>query len=270
MWRRDPDGKLGRIFIVRLDDTEVPALFATRDYWDFTKMPVKDVKGEFLRRLQTLEPIRPRRKVAKGKKTGPAPELATPPPSSSPGISMNVSGTGHRIYQAGGDIHETHYHTPKPPKVVLQRRSDEVSNAQASEIRQMLREWGTELWESIKRKAGKTQSMMHQEVQERFKRRLKIPRYDALEANRFDEAVAYIRTEKAKLRPKFAKTQPSKARNSLYASIKQAMKSIGHTATSYYPLLARRLKLDTFNSLTELTVKDLERVARMARGDTRK
>ncbi|MFD2256867.1 toll/interleukin-1 receptor domain-containing protein [Luteolibacter algae] len=122
MWRRDPDGKLGRILIVRLDDTEVPALFATRDYWDFTKILVEDVKGEFLRRLQTLEPIRPRRKVAKGKKAAPTPELATPDSASSPGMNMNVSGTGHRINQAGGDIHETHYHTPKPPALALHFR----------------------------------------------------------------------------------------------------------------------------------------------------
>jgi hypothetical protein len=272
MWRRDPDGRLGRIIIVRLDATEVPALFATRDYWDFTKIPVEDVREEALRRLHALKPIRPRRNSSKAhleSSRDSLPVLADTEKAISPGMNVNISGTGHQVKQAGRDIHETHYHTPKPPKVILQRRGDEISNAQASEIRQKLGEWGTALWESTSRKAGKSERSMHQQVQERFKRRLKIPRYDALEADRFDEALAYIRTEMAKLRPKLAKTQPSKARNALYGSIKQAMKAMGHTEESYYPELARRLKLEPFVSLTQLPVKDLERACRMARNDAR-
>jgi hypothetical protein len=273
MWRRDPDGKLGRIIIVRLDATEVPALFATRDYWDFTKIPVEDVKEESLRRLHALKPIRPRRKSSKAQMESsraphPVPtgtERITPP-----GMNLNISGSGHQVKQAGRDIHETHYHSPKPPKVILQRRGDEISNAQTSEIRQKLGDWGTALWESTTRKAGKSERAMHQQVQERFKKRLNIPRYDALEADRFDEALAYIRTEMAKLRPKLAKTQPSKARNALLGSIKQAMKAMGQTKESYYPELARRLKLSPFGSLTQLPAKDLERACRMARNDARK
>lgn len=232
MWRRYPDGKLGRILIVRLDATEVPALFATRDYWDFTRFPVENVKEEFLRRLQALKPIRPRRKSPSKPNSTTSPAIPDTGKTPAPGMNLNVSGTGHQVKQAGGDIHETHYHTPKPPKVILQRRSDEISNVQASEIRLKLGEWGTALWESTTRKAGKTERAMHQQVQERFKKRHKIPRYDALEAARFDEAIAYLRTEIAKLRPKLAKTQPSKARDATVGSIKQAMKSMGQTNES--------------------------------------
>lgn len=182
MWRRDPDGRLGRILIVRLDATEVPAPFATRDYWDLTKFPVEDVRDEFLRRMKAMKPVRSTKRLKSKAVIAPDSLSRETHETASVVMKMNLSGTGIKATQAGRDVVEHHYHMPKPPKVVLDRRGDEISNAQASDLRQKLGDWGKALWESTKRKEGKSERAMHQQVQERFKKRMKIPRYDALEA----------------------------------------------------------------------------------------
>lgn len=111
---------------------------------------------------------------------------------------------------------------------------------------------------------------MHRKAQGVFKNEFEVPRYDALESERYDDALRFIEVQIAMLRPKLLRTDKEKGKSAYIGSIKQAMKSMGKTNESYYPELARRLKIDPFTSLTKITkMKDLKRIYNMARRDAR-
>lgn len=273
MWLRDPDARLGRIIIIKLDATPVPLRYANRDYWDFTKVPGDEVMDEFKRRIMGLQPIATSavQKTRNRRETRTGVPVGEPSKPSVGGVSATITNNKGSVNIAGGDVrNEHHYHQPRVKKV-LERRGDEVSNAEAAALLQKLRDWGRGLWDatSEKRRSGKTEGKMHQKVYGLFVGWFEIPRYDALPSVRFDEAMKFIEVEMAKLRPKLLRANPEQGQSSYIGSIKQAMKQMGVTNETYYPELATRLKLKPFTSITQLKPKDLKRVYNVARRDAR-
>lgn len=155
------------------------------------------------------------------------------------------------------------YHQPPAVNVILERRGDEVTPAQAKQIQ----EWIASLVENT---VGMTREAAFGMWQQRFKNRFKVPKYDALPATSFDSAGKWYRQQKAMLTRGLKTKAPDAWRNERYAAIKAAMRNMGLDNETYYPQLAARLKMrKLFRSLTELTKRDLERVYIMVLRDQR-
>ena len=266
MRRRDPTGEEQRLIVVKFDATEMPPLLSTRDYWDFAGKYGEAVERELVRRAQALPPIS-KIKRARKSQAWPTPSVEPKPPSPPPpkSISIDVSGAGAKA--AGRDFIEKHYHEGARVEHVLEREGDEISNAQARQIQEQIAELATLL---LTTKKGRiTSEKAFGEIQNRFKRRMQTKRYDALKTHQFDAAMAWFRTEKAKLTPKLRRIDNQSWRNARYGSIKKAMKKLGMANSDFYPSVARRLKLPIFEHLTDLEDSDLERVYKMALNDAR-
>jgi hypothetical protein len=255
-------GKKGRIIIVRLDGTDLPAILGSRDHWDFVGRIGEGVRVEFISKVRALVPVKVT-KPRKAKSASIAPLHEQPTPNS--GTSTNVQGDWNKV--AGRDFHETHFHEGAKPRIELARRGDEITAAQERKIQNKIAKWASVIVAASKGK--KTREDAFGEVQTRFKNRFQIPKYSALRAEDFDEAMAYIRMEIAKLTPKLLRADKKAGRNKLMGSIKQAMADMRTSNAEYYPQLARRLKIQPFASLTKLGDRALKAVYRMARADAR-
>lgn len=149
-------------------------------------------------------------------------------------------------------------------KQVIARREGSLTNAEQNQVQG----WIAELVEGT---ARMPRVRAFQMWWQRFKQRLKVTKYEELESARLPEAEAWFREQRAIQRRGLKTKAPELWRNARIGAIKAAMKAKGRTNEDYYPELARRLKMrKPFESLTELTKTDLDRVYAMVLRDARK
>lgn len=159
--------------------------------------------------------------------------------------SIVVKGDGNTV--AGRDIittqrvvHVANF-TPGP---------EHISEAQAYELKRLMDET-VEVEQAVKKNPRDYEAVFGA-----FKARFKLASYRALEADRFDEALTYLRTGLGRLRS--AKSAPTKLgdswRKQRYAAIKARSRQIGAEAWLKQYLADKFLA----TSLTELSDKDLD------------
>lgn len=168
---------------------------------------------------------------------------------------------GDQNIQVGGDLNV--FNKPPVIETVLQRREGSVSPKEARQIQL----WIEELAEGT---MGMNRNRAFGMWWNRFKRRFEVEKYEELPSQSMDEAQAWFRQQRA-IQTRGLKTKaPDEWRQKRIGAIKAAMAGMGATKESYYPELARRLRMKKpFISLKDLTKRDLDRVYRLALGDAR-
>lgn len=174
-----------------------------------------------------------------------------PPPTERASTPAQVIHGDHNV-QVGRDLHL--YDKPPVIKKVIQRREGAITSAQALQVQK----WIDELAEST---VGQPRSDAFRMWWSRFKNRFQVEKYEELPVTEMVSAKAWFKEQRA-IQKRGLKTKlPDEWRRSRVTAIKAAMGNLGVTNETYYPDVARRLRMKKpFGSLTELTKKDLERV----------
>lgn len=93
----------------------------------------------------------------------------------------------------------------------------------------------------------------------KFKSAFEIESYQLLKADRFDEAIAWIRQQKAMTRPRLRRTSNEKWRQEHYGIIWGAMRTLGLKKQEVYDFaLEHEIVKKSITSLTELRERELE------------
>lgn len=181
--------------------------------------------------------------LGEAKPQKPAPQRRKPTPAKA-GNSIQVNGeVSGQI--AVGDIHNHTYAKPPVQKVVVQPGEGVVTEEQKVAISALREEW-LSLHESIKAKPldPKTAWM-------RINRAGKATSYHRIPIERFDDVMAFIRTEMAKLRG--MKSAPAKDLNwraSRITSIKTRCKNQLGDINAYKPYIKKRFGADSLSALS--------------------
>lgn len=173
--------------------------------------------------------------------------------------TQSIHGDGN--IQIGGSVNV--YSKSPVLKTVVERRVGAVSSAEA----RMLQRWIEELAEST---LGATRERAFGMWWQRFKNRFQIERYEELMSSTMPEAERWFVTQRSIQKRGLKTRMPEDWRKERIISIKAAMRQMGRTNENYYPEIAERLKIrGRFDSLNELSKKDLERVYTLVWRDLR-
>jgi hypothetical protein len=259
---KDPRGELGLVVAARIRPCQVDGLLGVVRYIDLAAVAQDEWCDKFLREISDLPAAR---KGTARRKPSPPAALAVPPPSSTQAqVTINVTGNAGNV--AGRDFITHHYERPVKPKVVLERRDDWISSAQAAELKERMKDFAEFRFKTMNGKLTMAQAFQYSWGD--FNRDHDIPRYDALPAIRFEEALSWFRTAKGILTRKLRKLDRPLWQKARMGSIKRAMKTMGRTNEDYYPEVAARLEMKKpFTSLNDVTDKDLQRIYTMALRD---
>lgn len=257
---KDPRGELGLVVGVRVTSCEVDGLLGVIRYIDLAEVADAEKRDKFLCEIGELPAVP---KTAARRKASPAPSTP-PPPSPTPG-SMAINVTGNVGHLAGGGMTVNHYHKPPKPKVFIERRDTWISDAQAAQIKVRITDLAQFRVETSNGRLslGKAFAFTYKDFYDEFE----IPRYDALPAECFEDALDWFRQQKGILTRKLRKLDQPAWRNARIGSIKKAMKKMGRENVDFYPEVATRLKMKPFVSLTKVTDRDLQRIYQLALGD---
>jgi hypothetical protein len=173
--------------------------------------------------------------------------------------SQSIVGDGN--YQAGGNINIF----PKPPKIkqVVEPPLGSVSPADLLQIKV----WIEDLAENTVRMGRNASYAMWGA---RFKNKFKVAKREQLPSSQMGEVGSWYSQQRAIQTRGFKTKDPDEFKKRRMGAIKAAMNQIGVTKDTYYPQLAKRLRMKkAFASLKELTKRDLERVYTMVMRDAR-
>ncbi len=183
----------------------------------------------------------------------------TSPPARAafPGQSI----TGDHNIQVGRDL--TVFNHPPVIKNVIERREGSLSSAEARQVQL----WIEELAEGT---VGRNRQQAFGMWWKRFKLRFEVEKYEELPSARMAEAEAWFRQQRAMQTRGLKSKAPDQWRRKRIGAIKAAMNGMGVAKESYYPELARRLRMKKpFGSLNDLTKRDLDRVYGLVLRDAR-
>ena len=102
----------------------------------------------------------------------------------------------------------------------------------------------------------------------RFQNKFKVAKREQLPASRMGEVKRWYAQQRGMQTRGFKTKDPDEFKKRRIGAIKAAMSQMGVTNGTYYPQVARRLRMKKeFTSLKQLTKRDLDRVYAMARRD---
>ena len=180
--------------------------------------------------------------------------------------SINQKAKGDGNIQSAGDKNVFNINLPKKPSISIERHPDHISPADQKRVL----DWTDELARFSEAIEGKSYASCISSWRSRLKNRFQVPRYDALHVDQMPAVKSWYLVEKAKLVRKAKRKSPEIHSSSRIGSIHAIMKTLGVTKETYYPEVARRLKIKPFGSLKELSATNLEKVYGMALRDKRK
>ncbi len=257
---KDPRGKLGLVVGVRVSKCDVEGLLGTIRYIDLVNFSADERREKLLSEIDALPAV----KKSSARRTPPRVAAPMPPVSSAQNpVTINVRGNAGNV--AGRDLTVHHYTKPSKPKVILERRDTWISDSQAAEIKERMKEFAQFRFETSNGKLNIAKAFSFSWSD--FNKAHDIPRYDALPAERFDDALAWFRQQKGILTRKLRKLDRPAWRNARIGSIKKAMKEMGRENVDYYLEIAARLKMKPFESLTGVTDRNLQRIYQIATRD---
>ena len=173
--------------------------------------------------------------------------------------SQSIVGDGN--VQAGRDVNIFE----KPPKIkqVVQPPPGSVS----PEDLQQIQMWIEDLSENT---VGKARNAAYAMWGARFKIKFKVAKREQLPASRMGEVEHWYSQQRAIQTRGFKTKDPEEFRKRRIGAIKAAMNQMGVNKEVYYPQLASRLRMKKeFDSLKDLTKRDLDRVYTMVMRDAR-
>ena len=179
-----------------------------------------------------------------------------------PTISQKAETLTGNNYQHVGDIHN--YAHPPTVKVIRERRPGSVTTEEVSQIN----EWITG---PLPRARSPNEIPSLPNVWSSFQELLRFGSSVSSLLTKMPLAEDWYHTQKALQKEGLKSKSPDLYRNRLIGSIKAAMKQMGLTNETYYPILSTRLKMKkSFGHLPDLTTINLKRVYNMVRGDIKK
>jgi len=175
-------------------------------------------------------------------------------------VSQISKGNGNT--QIIGDGNEVNYYEHPPTvKNIIERRSDAITPEEEYQVDR----WIKELAEGT---VGKTRKDAFAEWGSRLLNRFKVANRQALRSTQMEDVETWYRQQRAIQKQGYKTKAPDEWRAVRVRAIKSAMRDMRTDNETYYPDVARRLKMKKpFISLTKLTKADLDRVYRMALRD---
>jgi hypothetical protein len=180
-----------------------------------------------------------------------------------PKVAQTMTGGTGNVQVGGNVANLNHYAAPPKIKVVLERPEGCITSSEAKQIQ----EWIEALAEAT---TDKTRPDAFKQWWVRLKNKFDVAKYDAILSEDMPSVREWYRQQMGILTRKLKRKAPSQWQNARMGSIKAAMKSMGRTNADYYPELALRLKMPAFDSLTQLTKTNLDRVYSRVMEDKRK
>jgi len=179
--------------------------------------------------------------------------------------AAGVSQTGSANANIQGDnnvVDQRVYNQPRKIKLIAPPPEGAVTPAQKKKIEG----WLDELVECT---AGMARPAAYGMWWKRLQNACEVTRYEDILSSQMNDVEKWFRKNRAMGVRKQRTKAPDLWRSSRITAIKTAMKSIGRTNDDYYPEIAKRLKMkNPFDSITDLTKTDLERVYRMVMKDS--
>lgn len=243
MFAKDPTGKERRLVPVRIRECELKGLLRQIVHIDLVGLSVNDAERKLLAELAgnfsavDKTPRKPKRAPVRSRKN-------------SASISQHANGDGN--LQVGGDLN---INSTKKVKNVIKPGPDEISQKQRAQLLRKIKQLG-ERDELAGR--GKTYGGW----MERFKNAFNLDSYHLLKADRFDEAVGWVKQQKAMTRPRLRRTDNEKWRHEHYGIIWGTMRMLRWQKQQVYDLaLERGVVKKPITSLTELRERKLEELS---------
>ena len=117
---------------------------------------------------------------------------------------------------------------------------------------------------------GKSTARAKGELWSRLKNLFKVAKYQQIESAQMSEVQAWYEGVRREIQNKAKRKAPDIYRRGKIPGIKKWMNDMGRTNEDYYPEIARRLKMRSFNSLKDLSPKNLDRVHSLVYRDWKK
>lgn len=256
---KDPTGELGLVVSIRVSPCIVEGLLSTIRYVDLVGISEDEQREKFITEISELPAMKsaPKKRDTVSQSAPQASKMAAGGPT------INVHSNAGNV--AGNNLTVNNYHKPARPKVILERRDTWINDSQAAEIKERMKDFAQFRFETANGKLTLAKAFSYSWSD--FNKAHGIPRYDALPAELFGEALDWFRQEKGKLTRKLRKLDRPAWRKARIGSIKKAMKKMERENEDYYPEIAARLKMKPFISLTKVTDRDLQRIYELALRD---
>ncbi|WP_415909183.1 ORF6C domain-containing protein [Oleiharenicola sp. Vm1] len=158
--------------------------------------------------------------------------LATLLPAS-PKINVRVSGRGHRVAVAGRDVNIAEKHVTRH---TLQTDESHLSETQKAKIQELVKDLAERL-------AGDDGEPNYAAAQVRLKSHFQVTSYHLIPAARFEEAVSYLKQQRAMNHARLRRGNPVAYRNGFYTGIWARAKSLGWGKPQVYAFAHAKLDL---------------------------
>jgi hypothetical protein len=252
MFAKDPTGKERRLVPVRIRECELKGLLRQIVHIDLVGLSVNDAEKKLLAELAGNFSAVP--KTPKKPKRAPVRSM-----KNSTSIFQRAKGDGN--LQVGGDLN---INSTKKVQNVIKPGPDEISQKQRAQLLRKIKQLG-ERDELAGR--GKTYSGW----MDKFKNAFNLDSYHLLKANRFDEALGWVKQQKAMTRPRLRRTDNEKWRHEHYGIIWGTMRTLRWQKQHVYDFaLERGVVKKPITSLTELKERQLEELSDLFKSLARK
>lgn len=245
----DPTGAKRRLATIRVKPCEVTGLLKQIVYIDIVGLDIESARQRILDQLEG--------KSARGK-TGtcaPAAKKANAR-SADPKAVQQTATAGRDVFQAAGDLNLNKKEVVRP---VIPREPHHITEAQAAEILGRLKELGER-----DEKAGRGST--YGGWMNRFKKKFGVASYARLDAGDFENAIDWLKQQKAMNRSRLRRTSNKAWREDHYTIIYGSVRKLGWDKPQLYLFAFEKLELKKpIQSLKELGEQNLEKLATTVR-----
>ena len=254
---KDPTGASRKLLTVRVRECAPTGLLQAIVYIDLVGLDIGKAQKTLISGLEGKSPVPEAKRVLK--KRAPR-KVATEHPLQPPGINQNA--VGKHIYQAAGPMHI--HQKPQINKTDFVRESHHITEAQAADIKQRLDELGER-----DEKAGKGGT--YGKWMNMFKHRFELTTYKALPEMRLEEALSWIRQQKAINRSSLRRTNNEEWRKDHLKAIWASAHQLDWGKEAVHQAAQNYFKLKTpIDSVSDLGEQKLEKFAAFMRRESKK
>ncbi len=244
----DPTGAKKRLVLIRVKPCEVEGLLRQVVYIDIVGLDIESARQRILDQLAG--------KSGGGKAPAAEKKLTRKSRSSKPNHIQQSASAGRDVFQAAGDLSVNKKEVVRP---VIPREPHHITEAQAAEIRQRLNELGER---DEKSGRGPTYGAW----MNRFKEKFEVASYARLDASQFDDAIAWIKQQKAMNRSRLRRPSNKAWREDHYTLIYGCARTLKWDKPQLYQFAYEKLELKKpIQSLKELGEQNLEKLAGIVR-----
>jgi hypothetical protein len=244
----DPTGAKQQLVLVRVKPCEVGGLLRQVVYIDIAGLDIESARQRILDQLAGKSaggkaPAATRKAKGKGR---------SPKPSS----IQQTATAGRDVFQAAGDLNVNKKEVLRP---VIPREPHHITEAQAAEIRRLLNELGER-----DEKAGR--GATYGAWMNRFKEKFEVASYTRLDASQFDDAISWIKQQRAMNRSRLRRTSNKAWREDHYTIIYGCVRTLKWDKPQLYQFAFEKLELKKpIQSLKELGEQNLEKLSGIVR-----